>query len=152
MDETGAASRPIRPRRVAQNAASTQSDNVETDMSFAEYAESVGAYQLGDLLEAAAAYLAFVENRRDFSRPQLMTKVREAEEAESSREDRLRSFGQLLREGKIAKLEGGRFAASQQIGFKPDARAAADYPGNEKAAAFRGRRFAFRQEQWLRRS
>ncbi|SFQ36530.1 hypothetical protein SAMN05421853_104194 [Roseivivax halotolerans] len=124
VDETGAASRPIRPRRVAQNAASTQSDNVETDMSFAEYAESVGAYQLGDLLEAAAAYLAFVENRRDFSRPQLMTKVREAEEAESSREDRLRSFGQLLREGKIAKLEGGRFAASQQIGFKPDARAA----------------------------
>ena len=53
-----------------------------------------------------------------------MTKVRQAEASESSREDRLRSFGQLLREGKIEKTRGGRFTASERISFKPDARAA----------------------------
>ena len=48
-----------------------------------------------------------------------MTMLREAEPADTSREDRLRSFGQLLREGKIAKIEGGRFTASDRIGFRP---------------------------------
>ena len=71
----------------------------EGDDSFAEYAESVGARDLPELLEAAAAYMSFVERHEQFSRPQLMTKVRQVETEESSREDRLRSFGQLLREG-----------------------------------------------------
>ncbi|EAU46623.1 hypothetical protein [Salipiger bermudensis] len=96
----------------------------EGDDSFAEYAESVGARDLPELLEAAAAYMSFVERREQFSRPQLMTKVRQVETEESSREDRLRSFGQLLREGKIEKTRGGRFTASERISFKPDARAA----------------------------
>ena len=68
--------------------------------------------------------MSFVEHREQFSRPQLMTKVRQVETEESSREDRLRSFGQLLREGKIEKTSGGRFTASDRISFKPDARAA----------------------------
>ena len=96
----------------------------EGDDSFAEYAESVGARDLPELLEAAAAYMSFVERREQFSRPQLMTKVRQVETEESSREDRLRSFGQLLREGKIEKTHGGRFTASDRISFKPGKRAA----------------------------
>ena len=96
----------------------------EGDDGFAAYAESVGARDLPELLEAAAAYMSFVEHREQFSRPQLMTKVRQVETEESSREDRLRSFGQLLREGKIEKTSGGRFTASDRISFKPDARAA----------------------------
>ena len=44
--------------------------------------------------------------------------------AEFNREDGLRSFGQLLREGKIEKTGGGRFAAAQDIGFQPGQRAA----------------------------
>ena len=43
---------------------------------------------------------------------------------EFNREDGLRSFGQLLREGKIEKAGGGRFTASGDIGFRPDERAA----------------------------
>ncbi|MCA0961498.1 hypothetical protein [Salipiger bermudensis] len=96
----------------------------EGDDGFVDYAESVGARDLPELLEAAAAYMSFVEHREQFSRPQLMTKVRQVETEESSREDRLRSFGQLLREGKIEKTSGGRFTASDRISFKPDARAA----------------------------
>ncbi len=113
---------PVRPRRVRPEAepaaARTDSDG------FRDYADSVGARALPELLEAAAAYMSFVERREQFSRPQLMSTVRQAEPAESSREDRLRSFGQLLREGKIEKTRGGRFTASERISFKPPRAAA----------------------------
>ena len=68
--------------------------------------------------------MSFVEGRDEFSRPQLMTKVRQVDTGDTSREDRLRSFGQLLRDGKIEKVQGGRFAASDSIGFRPKDRAA----------------------------
>ena len=120
----GSAAAPV-PRRVTLSDFeddSLQGDDV--DSGFATYAVRVGATDLSELLEAAAAYMSFVERREQFSRPQLMTKVRQAELTESSREDRLRTFGQLLREGKIEKTRGGRFTASERISFKPDARAA----------------------------
>ena len=91
---------------------------------FADFAAEVGAHDLPELLEAAAAYLSFVEGREQFSRPQLMTKVRQVESGEFSREAGLRSFGQLLRSGKIEKIKGGRFAVTGEIGFKPDEREA----------------------------
>jgi hypothetical protein len=94
----------------------------DADM-LARIAEELGATELPDLLEAAAAYLAYVEGRDQFSRPQLMTKVRMVQEENFSREDGLRSFGQLLRQGKIEKIAGGRFTVSDRISFKPDTRA-----------------------------
>ena len=104
-------------------------------MSLAEYWSCRFAMARGALIgtvlgaipgigSTAAAYMSYVEGRDQFSRPQLMTKVRQAELSESSREDRLRSFGQLLREGKIEKTHGGRFTASDRISFKPGKRAA----------------------------
>ena len=53
-----------------------------------------------------------------------MSRVRQADCGEFSREDGLRAFGQLLRTGKIEKIKGGRFTAADGIGFKPDHRAA----------------------------
>ena len=111
---------PVRPRRVAAVAPAP----VPQAGGFAEFAEEMGATQLPELLEAAAAYMAFVEGMDDFSRPQLMNTVRQGGAEDFSREEGLRSFGQLLRTGKLQKLEGGRFKASEQIGFQPDARAA----------------------------
>ncbi|MCF7747400.1 hypothetical protein GLP43_07445 [Sulfitobacter sp. M39] len=111
---------PVRPRRVAAVAPAP----APQAGGFAEFAEEMGATQLPDLLEAAAAYMAFVEGMDDFSRPQLMNTVRQGGAEDFSREEGLRSFGQLLRTGKLQKLEGGRFKASEQIGFQPDARAA----------------------------
>ncbi|MFD1342832.1 hypothetical protein ACFQ4E_10410, partial [Litorisediminicola beolgyonensis] len=113
--------RPIRPQRAPEPVATAAAPEAT---GFAEYAERMGATDLPELLEAAAAYMAFVEKVPQFSRPQLMNKVREVEEEESSREDRLRSFGQLLREGKIAKIDGGRFTASERIRYRPTDRAA----------------------------
>ncbi|MGR3481729.1 hypothetical protein [Salipiger marinus] len=119
--EPVAAEAPARPRRVtlADLEADLPVDAAEPEGDFAAYADSVGARDLPELLEAAAAYLSFVEGRDQFSRPQLMTKVRQVEARESSREDRLRSFGQLLREGKIEKTHGGRFTVSERISFRP---------------------------------
>ena len=121
----GAPRGPVRPRRVSAAMVEERAAPAvaEVDSGFAEFATEMGATELPDLLEAAAAYMSFVEGRDQFSRPQLMTKVRQAELYEFNREDGLRSFGQLLREGKIEKTEGGRFTASDQIGFRPDHRA-----------------------------
>jgi hypothetical protein len=113
---------PVRPRRVMGDAGTP--DSTGTDAAFAEFAERMGATELPDLLEAAAAYLSFVEGHEKFSRPQLMNKVRLIKQDGYNREDGLRSFGQLLRDGKIEKKGGGRFAASSDIGFRPDEREA----------------------------
>ena len=114
---------PVRPRRVA--AASEAATTAPEGESFADYAAEMGATKLPQLLEAAAAYMSFVEGREQFSRPQLMTKVRQVGPEDGfSREDGLRSFGQLLRAGKIEKIKGGRFTVSEDIGYRPDHRAA----------------------------
>ena len=123
VDIEGAApSGPVRPRRVAQ--AEMPAAPTAADGSFADYAADMGAHSLPDLLEAAASYLSFVEGHDQFSRPQLMTKVRQVEKEDFSREDGLRSFGQLLRAGKIQKRKGGRFTVTGDIGYRPDERAA----------------------------
>lgn len=112
---------PVSPRRVA---ASSDSDlSLAEDSGFAEYASDRDAKRLPELLEAAAAYLTFMEGHEQFSRPQLMSRVRQAGIGEFSREEGLRAFGQLLRKGKIEKIKGGRFTASEEIGFKPGHRA-----------------------------
>jgi len=121
--------RPVRPRRIKAGetqAAAPQDIAFEVAPeggTFSQFAEELGATELPDLLEAAAAYLAYVEGLDQFSRPQLMTKVRMVQEDNFSREDGLRSFGQLLRQGKIEKIAGGRFTVSDRISFKPDTRA-----------------------------
>jgi hypothetical protein len=123
---------PVRPRRVSlapmsDDAAELAPISSAPDMvegEFAEFARKMGATALPDLLEAAAAYLVHVEAQSEFSRPQLMNKARQGTADALSREDGLRAFGQLLRQGKIQKIRGGRFTAAEDIGFKPAARRA----------------------------
>ncbi|MBK0328367.1 hypothetical protein I5535_13835 [Rhodobacteraceae bacterium F11138] len=115
---------PVRPRRVASVSPDESGASDKYDENFADFAAQMGASGLPELLEAAAAYLSFVEGRAQFSRPQLMNKVRQIDSSGFNREDGLRSFGLLLREGKIEKTGGGRFAAAEEIGFRPDQRVA----------------------------
>ncbi|EDQ05189.1 lipoprotein, putative [Sulfitobacter indolifex HEL-45] len=112
---------PVRPRRVAAVVEPVKT-NPDAE-SFADFAADMGATKLPELLEAAASYMSFVEGRDQFSRPQLMGKVRSVGLPDFTREDGLRSFGQLLRAGKIEKIKGGRFTVSDEIGYRPDHRA-----------------------------
>ncbi len=90
--------------------------------SFADFAERIGATDLPDLLEAAAAYAACVEGRPHFSRPQILRSAAAAAGTEVSREQSLRSFGMLLRQGKIQKVKRGQFAIAESSRYLPEAR------------------------------
>jgi pilus assembly protein FimV len=122
----------LRPRRVgagmlALDEEAVTEDHEEDDSEFIAFAESVGATNLPDLLEAAAAYTAFVEQQPSFSRPQIMRRAAAIEtDEEFTREAGLRSFGQLLRQGKIRKLQRGQFTISESTRFHPEARIAGE--------------------------
>ncbi|MEY3307135.1 MAG: hypothetical protein RLZZ413_1173 [Pseudomonadota bacterium] len=91
--------------------------------NFSEFAEHLGASDMPDLLEAAAAYTACVEGRPYFSRPHLMRHVAAASgQTELNREDSMRSFGTLLRQGKIAKVKRGQFAITDSSYYLAEAR------------------------------
>ena len=119
------ASRPARAR-VEEDTESEQGFlSPEDASSFAEFADRLGANGLSDLLEAAAAYTATVEGQPHFSRPQILSKIAYmSEEEEFSREDGLRSFGMLLREGKIQKISRGQFRITDASRFMSEARRA----------------------------
>ena len=113
----------VHPRRVSTTdlvADETPDDSL--DGGFAEFADQMGASGLPELLEAAAAYLSDVEGRPQFSRPMLMGKLKEVKQDTFSREDGLRSFGQLLRDGKLQKLKGGRFTITDETDYRGEAR------------------------------
>ncbi len=114
------------PSPATNAAASAQhtTNEPKPQSDFVQYASDVGAHALPQILEAAVAYLAFVEERDSFSRPQIMNRVRMVKGDDFNREDGLRSFGQLLRAGKVERLNGGRFTATSDTGFKPERRAA----------------------------
>ena len=94
--------------------------------SFKDFADKMGASDLQDLLECAAAYTAYVEGRPHFTHPQIMKQVAGMNGEDSfSREESLRSFGKLLRQGKIRKVKRGQFTISQSSQFTPKNRSAA---------------------------
>ncbi|MDQ1849398.1 hypothetical protein Q9299_13960 [Gemmobacter fulvus] len=131
---------PVRPRRVSGNGAAAAAvpqdfeDDAEDDSDvdenifndskgFAEFAERLGAEGLPALLEAAAAYAACVEGRPHFSRPQLLRQVVPlTEHSDLSREDSLRSFGTLLRNGKIVKVKRGQYTLTDASHYLSEAR------------------------------
>lgn len=111
---------PVTPRRVTVENIVADQATVEDHAGFAEFASNFGARELGELIEAAAAYTSFVEGIEDFSRPQLISRVREMSGGGYSREDELRSFGTLLREGRILKVRNGRFQVAPDTRFHPE--------------------------------
>lgn len=90
---------------------------------FGEFAEALGATSLPALLEAAAAYATLVEKREHFTRPLLMRRLASDETgARITREEGLRSFGTLLREGRIEKVRRGQYALPEDSALLAEAR------------------------------
>ncbi|MDP2080398.1 MAG: hypothetical protein Q8K08_05560 [Pseudotabrizicola sp.] len=136
MPPVAAPVQPVRPTRPMTSAALAvepdldEADDLdddaggnlfEADSGFPDFAERLGASELPDLLEAAAAYIACVEGRDSFTRPQLMRHIGAAAEG-LSREDGLRSFGILLRDGVIERSRRGQFAISEASPLLAEAR------------------------------
>ncbi|MCU0828660.1 MAG: hypothetical protein MUE52_14955 [Tabrizicola sp.] len=87
------------------------------------FAERVGVKSMADMLEAAAAYATCVEKREQFTRPQLMRRlVATAGGKPVSREEGLRSFGTLLRTGRIEKVARGHYVLADQSPYLAEAR------------------------------
>lgn len=128
---------PVRPRRVtsdmiaidarisrapdvpdaAEETALTEDDvnNIFSDPNqpFAEFADRVGAVTMTDLIEAAAAYCALQLGRDQFTRPLLLQQIADIPTGGAfNREDCLRGFGTLLRDGRIEKIRRGQFRLS----------------------------------------
>lgn len=111
---------PVVPRRAT---ATSKENRTRSAGSFAEFATRMGATALPDLLEAAAAYTAFVEGAEEFSRPQLLRRVRAVSSNDFKREDGLRSFADLLAKGRFTKVRNGQFQVAGDSRFNPARRA-----------------------------
>lgn len=81
--------------------------------SFTTYLASMGLSDPTDIMEAAGRYL-ILSGESEFTRAMVMRTVSEQLGEESfPREEGLRAFGTLLREGKFERIRRGRFTISQ---------------------------------------
>lgn len=85
--------------------------------SFAEFAGRAGAESLPDLLEAAAAWMAVAKGEGEPARVDLLRLASEVTPVPPSREDALRVFGTLLRQGRLERREGGRVRLAEETRF-----------------------------------
>lgn len=88
-----------------------------TPPSFAEFAARAGAESLPDLLEAAAAWMAVAKGEEEPARVDLLRLASEVAPVPPSREDALRVFGTLLRQGRLERRDGGRVRLAEETRF-----------------------------------
>lgn len=116
------------PLPVGQSEADDEEDldealSSEIEGNLLRFAERLGLTSTVDLLEAAAAFATWIEKRSQFTRPQLMRRLMASTTPGSiSREDGLRSFGTLLRTGRIEKIGRGNYALAANSPYLAKAR------------------------------
>jgi len=77
------------------------------------FADAAGAVSLTDLLEASAAYSTLVNGRPSFSRGEVLDMLDEFSDEEGfSQEARIKTFGSLLRGGRINRVNNGEYEMS----------------------------------------
>lgn len=85
------------------------------ELSLPNFARKAGVANLNDLMEAAAAWMAMIEEKPTFSRGEIMNRVQDAAPgANFSAEARIKAFGRLTRNGQFQRLDGGSFALSTE--------------------------------------
>lgn len=123
---------PVRPRRVQAGAGlavdlgtirEADSGQSEDLAEFKVFANRVDAWLLDEQIEAAAAFATHIKGQDSFSRIELMNYVVGFNEGKTvSRDDMLRSFGTLLREGRLERTDAGSFRLSAASEFDEPAR------------------------------
>ncbi len=108
-----APSTPVQPRRAAPRNDAETGEPAEQPTAavedFERFAAGLDATEVPAILEAAAHYSLRILGQETFTRPALLHLAAEACD-DLSREDGLRGFGQLLRDGRIRKVGRGSFA------------------------------------------
>ncbi|WOI55660.1 hypothetical protein [Palleronia sp. LCG004] len=120
VDEEAVVTAPTRPRRVASELATSD------DRDFPDFARRVGASDLPDLFEAAAAYSQIVEGRDGTSRPTILRRAGHATADAFSRQRGLELFDDLVRAGRLREIERGRYGLAENAPMIDRARASAD--------------------------
>jgi len=90
--------------------------------SFSDFAARVEASGLDALIEAAAAHAIAVRGQDHFTRPQVMQVVSAHLGGTFPREDALRAFGRMLREGPFERLRRAEFTISEESVYMRKAR------------------------------
>lgn len=76
------------------------------------FADAAGAVSMTDLLEASAAYRTLVNGRPSFSRGEVLELLDEFSDDGFSQETRIKTFGSLLRGGRIQRVDNGEYEMS----------------------------------------
>ena len=82
--------------------------------NFVDYLEQNSAEDMVHAVELAAAFLLHSERISEFTRPQVMGLVRDASQDDVDREEVLRAFGTLLRDGVIKKVNRGEYRLTRK--------------------------------------
>lgn len=91
--------------------------------SFRDFADSLGVSSLQDLIEAAGAYCTVVLGMESFPRPLVFQQIEALTgDADQTREDGLRGFGRLLRDGRLTKTKRGLYALTEASPLLTEAR------------------------------
>ncbi|WP_370205102.1 hypothetical protein [Pararhodobacter marinus] len=121
----------VRPRRINTGALAVEElfdeDAPATPMprgkAFDDFVGPMHLTTLAELTEAAAAYITHVEGLEEFSRPQVMRHVVSTNlPMTRSRENLLRTFGLLMRQGSLARSRRGQFQLAPGSEFAEQAR------------------------------
>lgn len=121
---------PVMPRRIATDATALddlfdEAAPIRAPLGKA-FTDFVGPMQLTtvtEMTEAAAAYITYVTGQEDFARPTVMRLVMSTDSPMTrSRENLLRAFGLLMRQGVLRRSRRGQFELAENSGFVDQAR------------------------------
>jgi hypothetical protein len=89
---------------------------------FVEFANRLGAEDMGELIQAAGVYAALIECRPHFSPLHLIRQITTTEDwSHFAQEEGLRAFGALMREGKIERVRKGQYIVTDQSEYMVEA-------------------------------
>ncbi len=102
----------VRPE--PDNAPASDQPAAQKTSEFARFANQIGATTLHELLEASAAYISIVENKKRYSQGRIIGHVSKVmDKSEFSKEAASRSLNRLMREGRILRVKKDRFTISK---------------------------------------